>query len=155
MRDYLGTLTVWIHNGTWLWFLARNFFRVITEKPASEDHTQENVLLCFNTFLNDDYRIKESIQTTYSNDLKQQLRPQHIFSLWEESGKEALEIKYVIKICPNRGRIFQNKLRNIKTAIPKTVVCGWTDVYYVKSGIKTKWKQMRRKRYHRDKQKGL
>ena len=39
-----------------------------------------------------------------------QPRPQRIFLLQEEGEKEALEhFKYVIKICPNRGHIFQNK----------------------------------------------
>ena len=49
-----------------------------------------------------------------------QPRPQRIFSLQEESEKEALEhLKHVIKICLNRGHIFQNKLRNMWTAILK------------------------------------
>ena len=39
-----------------------------------------------------------------------QPRPQRIFLLQEEGEKEAPEhFKYVIKICPNRGHIFQNK----------------------------------------------
>ena len=49
-----------------------------------------------------------------------QPRPQRIFPLQEESEKEALEhFKHVIKICLNRGHIFQNKLRNMRTAILK------------------------------------
>ena len=43
-----------------------------------------------------------------------------IFPLQEESEKEALQhFKHVIKICPNREHIFQNKLRNMWTAILK------------------------------------
>ena len=39
----------------------------------------------------------------------------------EESEKEALEhFKHVIKICPNRGHIFKNKLGNTWAAILKT-----------------------------------
>ena len=50
-----------------------------------------------------------------------QPRPQCIFSLREESEKEALEhFKQVIKICPNRGHIFMNKLGNTWAAILKT-----------------------------------
>ena len=32
-------------------FFLETFFRVITEKPPSKDHTQENALLSFNTCL--------------------------------------------------------------------------------------------------------
>ena len=50
-----------------------------------------------------------------------QPRPQRIFSLQEESEKEALEhFKHVIKICPNRGHIFKNKLANTWTVLLKT-----------------------------------
>ena len=50
-----------------------------------------------------------------------QPRPQRIFSLQEEGKKEALEhFRHVIKICPNRGHIFKNKLRNTWAAILKT-----------------------------------
>ena len=39
-----------------------------------------------------------------------QHRPQRIFLLQEEVEKEALEhFKHVIKICLNRGHIFENK----------------------------------------------
>ena len=50
-----------------------------------------------------------------------QLRPQRICLLQEESKKKALEhFKHVIKICPNRGHIFKNKLENTWAAIQKT-----------------------------------
>ena len=53
--------------------------------------------------------------------IRLQPRPQRIFSLQEESEKEALEyFKHVIKICPNRGHIFKNKLGNAWAAILKT-----------------------------------
>ena len=52
---------------------------------------------------------------------RSQPRPKRICSLQEEGEKEALEhFKHVIKICPNRGHIFKNKLRNTWAAIPKT-----------------------------------
>ena len=36
----------------------------------------------------------------------------------EEGKKENLEnVTHIIKICPNRGHIFKNKLRNTWTAI--------------------------------------
>ena len=42
-----------------------------------------------------------------------QPRPQRIFSLLEEDEKKTLEhFKHMIKICLNRGHIFQKKLRN-------------------------------------------
>ena len=48
-------------------------------------------------------------------------RPQCIFSLKEEIEKESLEhFKQVIKICPNRGHIFMNKLMNTWAAMLKT-----------------------------------
>ena len=38
-----------------------------------------------------------------------------------EPEKEALEyLRTVLKVCPNRGNFFQNKLQNAWTAIPKT-----------------------------------
>ena len=47
-----------------------------------------------------------------------QTHPQCTFSLQEEIEKEALEnFKQVIKICPNRGHIFMNKLKNMWAAI--------------------------------------
>ena len=53
--------------------------------------------------------------------LSAQPRLQHIFSLQEGGKKEAVEkFKHVTKICPNRGHILQNKLRNIWAAMLKT-----------------------------------
>ena len=47
-------------------------------------------------------------------------RPQHISSLKEEGEKETMKhFKDVIKICPNRGHIFRNKLWNTQMALPK------------------------------------
>ena len=55
-----------------------------------------------------------------------QPRPQRIFSLQEEKEKEALEhFKQVIKIGPNRGHIFLNKLLNTWVAILKTSTGSW------------------------------
>ena len=46
--------------------------------------------------------------------------PQLIFSLQEECEKEAMEhFTHVIKICPNRGHIFKNKLQNTWSVILK------------------------------------
>ena len=43
--------------------------------------------------------------------------PAHLFPI-RESEKEALELlKRVVKICPNKGHNFQNKLWNTWTAI--------------------------------------
>ena len=48
--------------------------------------------------------------------------PKCILSLKEESEKKALkQFKHVIKICLNRGHVFQNKLRNTGTAILKMI----------------------------------
>ena len=45
--------------------------------------------------------------------------PAHLFAI-RESEKEALEhFKHMVKICPNRGHNFQNKLRNTWTVILK------------------------------------
>ena len=45
--------------------------------------------------------------------------PSHLFAI-RGKQKESLEhFKHVIKICPNRGHIFQKKLRNTWTAILK------------------------------------
>ena len=67
--------------------------------------TQENSAHCF----------AENISRIIS-----QPRLQRIFSLQEEGKKEAMEhFKHVINIFPNRGHIFQNKLRHTWTAILK------------------------------------
>ena len=50
-----------------------------------------------------------------------QPRPLCIFSLQEEIEEEGLEhFKQVIKICPNRGHVFMNKLGNTWAAMLKT-----------------------------------
>ena len=83
----------------------------------------------FNFFQSIDVRINMRTDSSISVRLmtpklaSRQPRPQRIFLLQEEGEKEALEhLKQVIKICPNRGHIFQNNLKNTWTNIQKTRV---------------------------------
>ena len=81
--------------------------------------------LCKSTgqFAQEIYRQFENI---YEKNVDTPTLSQRIFSLWEEGEKKALEhFKHLIKICTNRGHIFQNKLRNTWTAILKTAVWGF------------------------------
>ena len=45
--------------------------------------------------------------------------PAHLFATGGTQKKGLEHFKHVIQICPNRGHIFQNKLRNTWTAILK------------------------------------
>ena len=78
--------------------------------------------------------VKTSCFDSFSID--SQPRPHRIFSLQEEGENKALEhFKHSIKICPNKGHIFQNNLRNIWTTILKTSAGVWPEV---KTRVKTK-----------------
>ena len=78
--------------------------------------------------------VKTSCFDSFSID--SQPRPQRIFSLQEEGENKALEhFKHVVKICRNKGRIFQNNLRNIWTTILKISASLRPEV---KTRVKTK-----------------